>query len=109
MQSIVDDILYTCDYAGRVYCVDALTGKEYWQFDTKGHIWSSPLVADGKLYIGNEDGFMTILPATKEYDKKNLVEVDMVSPIYSSAIAANGVLYVATHTHLFAVAAMDEG
>ena len=60
-------------------------------------------MADGKIYIGNEDGFMTIIPATKEYDEKAVVEVDMVSPIYSSAIAANGVLYVATHTHLFAI------
>ena len=28
----------------------------------------------------------------------------MTSPIYSSPIAANGTLYIATHTHLFAIA-----
>ncbi len=103
-----DGLLYAADFSGFVYCLDAKTGEEYWVHDTKGHIWSSPLLADGKIYIGNEDGFMTVLKAGKEYDEDAMVEIDMISPIYSSAIAANGVLYVATHTHLFAVATESE-
>ncbi|MFT7485206.1 MAG: outer membrane protein assembly factor BamB [Candidatus Paceibacteria bacterium] len=103
-----DGLLFTADLSGFVYCLDAKTGEEYWIHDTMGHIWSSPLVADGKLYIGNEDGFMTVINATKEYDKKETLEIDMVSPIYSSVVAANGVLYVATHTHLFAFASTAE-
>jgi len=105
-------LLFAADFSGFVYCLDAKTGKEHWVHDTKGHIWASPVVADGKVYIGNEDGYMTILPASPEFDaKKDLVEVDMISPIYSSAVPANGVLYVATHTHLFAIqeGAVHEG
>ena len=63
--------------------------------------------ADGKVYVGNEDGIMTILPATKELDEDAIVEVDMYSPIYASAVAANGTVYVASHTHLFAIAYPD--
>ena len=101
-----DGLLFAADFSGFVYCIDAKTGEEYWIHDTKGHIWASPFVADGKVYIGNEDGFLTILPARKEVDlKKELVEVDMVSPVYASVIAANETLYVATHTHLYAVEA----
>ena len=37
-------------------------------------------------------------------DEKAVKEIDFGVPIYSSPIAANGVLYVATHTHLFAIA-----
>jgi outer membrane protein assembly factor BamB len=100
-----DGLLFAADFSGFVYCLDAKTGAEYWVHDTKGHIWASPLVADGRVWIGNEDGFLTILPASKTFDPdKDVVEVDMVAPIYSSAVAANGVLYVATHTHLFAIA-----
>ncbi|MFT7487227.1 MAG: outer membrane protein assembly factor BamB [Candidatus Paceibacteria bacterium] len=102
--AIADGMVFAADYSGFIYCLDADTGQEHWIHDTKGHIWASPLVADGKLYLGNEDGFMTIVPASKTYDEKDVVEVDMISPIYSSAIAANGVVYVATHTHLFALA-----
>lgn len=104
--AITDDgLLFAADYSGFIYCLDAKTGELHWRHDTKGHIWASPLVADGKLFLGNEDGYLTILPATKEYDEKDLVEVDMQTTIYSSPIAANGVLYVATHTHLYAIAA----
>ena len=105
--SISDGRLYVADYSGFVYCLDARTGEEHWIHDTKGHIWGSTLVADGKVYIGNEDGYMTIIPAKKTYDEKEVIEIDMVSQVYSSAVAANGVLYVATHTHLFAIAQME--
>lgn len=100
--AIHDGLVYAADFSGFVYCLDAETGHEYWVHDTKGHIWASPLVADGKVFIGNEDGYMTILAAGREL--KVINEVDMKSPIYSSAIAANHTLYVATHTHLFAIA-----
>lgn len=100
----VDGLLYTADFSGFVYCVDARTGELVWRHDTLGHIWGSPLVADGKVYIGNEDGYLTIIPTGREYDKADVHEVDMRSQVYSSPIAANGVLYVATHTHLFAIA-----
>ena len=107
--AVYDGMVFASDFSGFVYCLDAETGEEHWIHDTKGHIWASPFVADGKVYIGNEDGFLTILPARKDADtKKEMVEVDMVSPVYASVIAANGVLYVATHTHLYAVAAGAE-
>ena len=101
--SIADGLLYAADYSGFLYCLDAKTGKEHWIHDTGSHIWGSTLVADGKVHIGTEDGFLTIVPARKTYSKSSVIEVDMTSPVYSSPIAANGVLYVATHTHLFAI------
>jgi outer membrane protein assembly factor BamB len=103
-----EGLLFAADFSGFVYCLDARTGEEYWVHDTLAHIWASPLVADGKVYIGNEDGIMTILPATKELDEDAIVEVDMYSPIYASAVAANGTLYVASHTHLFAISQASE-
>jgi hypothetical protein len=106
--SVKYGMVFVPDYSGFVYCLDAKTGEEYWVHDTKGHIWGSTLVADGKVYVGNEDGYMTIIPATKEYDSKKVVEIEMPAPVYSSPIAANGVLYVATHSHLYAFEAPRE-
>ena len=97
-------MLFVADYSGFLYCLDAKTGKRHWRHDTSAHIWGSVLVADEKVYIGTEDGFLTVLPATKEYEESKAREFDFTSPIYSSPIAANGVLYVSTHTHLFAIA-----
>ena len=45
-----------------------------------------------------------VLPANPEYDKAKVQEIDFFTPIYSSPIVANGTLYMATHTHLFAIA-----
>jgi outer membrane protein assembly factor BamB len=99
-----DGLYFVPDYSGFVYCFDAKTGALKWRHDTKGHIWGSPLLADGKLYVGNEDGYLTILPAKPELAKGEALEIDMGSPVLSTPIAANGVLYVQTHTHLFAIA-----
>lgn len=100
-----DGLFYIPDYSGFVYCFDAKTGALQWRHDTKGHIWGSPLLADGKLYVGNEDGYLTILPARRQPPgKEDVIEIDMNAPVLSTPVAANGVLYVQTHTHLFAVA-----
>jgi len=104
--AIVDDLLYVGDFSGFVYCFDANSGELYWKHDTMSHIWGSALVADGKVFIGNEDGYLTILKAGRE--KEMIAEIDMKSPIYSSPVAANGVLYIQTHTHLFSIKGQGE-
>lgn len=104
--AVRNGLVFAADFSGFIYCLDAKTGDEYWVHDTMGHIWGSPLVADGKVYIGNEDGYLTILNAGKE--KGEPIEIDMGSPVLASPIAANGTLYIATHTHLFAIAENQE-
>ena len=38
-------------------------GKPYWTFDMLAAVWGSPLVADGKVYLGDEDGDVVVLQA----------------------------------------------
>lgn len=98
---IADGLIYAADYTGRLHCLDADSGKVYWVHDTASNIWSSPLVADGKVFIGNEDGYLTVLATGKK--KKKLAEIDFYAPLYASPVAANDTLYIATQSHLFAV------
>ncbi|MCC7374654.1 MAG: PQQ-binding-like beta-propeller repeat protein [Verrucomicrobiales bacterium] len=93
-------LLFVGDFSGFVHCLDAETGKLYWTHDMKAHMWGSTLVADGKVYVGDEDGDLVILAATKE--KKIISETNLNAPIYSTPVVANGVLYIASNTHLFA-------
>ncbi|MFG0319631.1 MAG: PQQ-binding-like beta-propeller repeat protein, partial [Planctomycetota bacterium JB042] len=74
--SVVDGLLFTADFSGFVYCLDARTGELHWKHDTFAHIWGSTLVADGRVWVGNEDGILTAIPATKEYDKSKVTETD---------------------------------
>jgi outer membrane protein assembly factor BamB len=95
-------LLFAADFSGFVYCLDPESGTLHWTHDMKAHVWGSPLAADGKVYIGDEDGDVCVLAASKE--KKVLQEVNLGAPVYSTPVAANGVLYLATQTHLYAVA-----
>ena len=93
-------LLFVGDFSGFVHCLDAETGKLYWTYDMKAHMWGSTLVADGKVYVGDEDGDLVVLAAAKE--KKVLSETNLNAPIYGTPVVANGTLYVQSSTHLYA-------
>lgn len=95
------NLLFVGDFSGFVHCLDADTGKLHWTHDMKAHMWGSTLVADGKVYVGDEDGDLVVLAATKE--KKVISETNLNAPIYSTPVVANGVIYVASNTHLYAL------
>lgn len=94
-------LLFVADFSGFVHCLDAETGQLYWTHDMKAHIWGSTLVADGKVYVGDEDGSFLVLAAAKE--KKVISETDLGVAVYSTPVVANGVIYVGSNTHLFAL------
>ena len=62
---IVDDVVYMAELAGYVQCLDAKTGKKYWQWDTKSNIWGSCYYVDGKVLVANEDGDLYIFKHEK--------------------------------------------
>jgi len=99
--SIVNGLLFIGDFSGFVHCLDAETGSPYWVYDTKSHIWGSTVAADGKVYVGTEDGDLIVLDASKTM--KVIAKTDVHSPIYSTPVMANGMMFLATPTHLYAV------
>ena len=99
--AIRDGLLFAADLAGFLYCLDADTGEHLWTHDTFAAIWGSPFVADGKVYLGDEDGDVVVLEAGKT--EKVIREINMGASIYTTPVATDGVLYVATRTKLFAI------
>ncbi len=92
-------LLFVADFSGYVHCLDAETGKVYWKHDMKAHMWGSTMVADGKVYVGDEDGDFVVLKAGKV--KEVLSETNLGQPVYSTPIVANGTIYVGSNSHLF--------
>ncbi len=92
-------LLFVGDFSGFLHCLDAETGQLYWTHDMKAHIWGSTLVADGKVYVGDEDGDLVVLAASKE--KKIISTTNLGAAIYSTPIVANGSIYVGSQTHLY--------
>ena len=120
MKSIHDDqipqeidpesgLLFVGDFSGFVHCLDAETGKVQWVHDMKAHMWGSTLVADGKVYVGDEDGDFVVLAAKGGAKAQVLSETNLGAPVYSTPIVANGAIYVQSNTHLFAFASSGAG
>ncbi len=93
--SIAGGLLYVCDVAGHLHCVDAESGERFWVHAADGPLWGSTLVADGKVFMPTAKG-LAILAAGKQ--EQVLGQVKLGSPLYSSPVAANGTLYVVTQT-----------
>jgi len=96
-----DGVLYYADFSGFLHALDPETGKQFWKHDLLAAIWSSPFVADGKVYLGDEDGDVVVLKAGKT--KEVLAEMNMGSSVYGTFVAANGTLFVTNRNQLFAI------
>jgi outer membrane protein assembly factor BamB len=87
--AVYDGMIFIADCGRKFHCVDERNGKPLWTHDVEGEVWASPMVA---FYF---------FAADKE--KRLLSSTQLDSPISGTATAANGVLYVATMTHLYAL------
>jgi len=103
--SVVDGLVYAAEHAGKVHCLDAATGQIAWVYDTRDEIWSSTLVADGKVYVGTRRG-LTVLRAGRE--REHLADIRLGTPVWSVPTAANGTLFVASQKNLFAIEEQGE-
>jgi len=99
--AIYDGLVFIADCGRKFHCLDAETGKPYWTHEITGEVWASPLVADGKVYFGTRSGAYYVFAASREKKLLNIIEIG--APISATTTAANGVLYIATMTRLYAV------
>ena len=104
--SIGGGLVYVAAFDGKVHCLDAETGKRHWVHDTRRNIYGSTLLVDGKLYVGTTGGDLWVLAAGKE--KRVISRIRLSSPIHTTPVVANGVLYVAANRHLYAINGKDE-
>src|SRR5262245_34429918 len=99
--AISDGMIFYPDFSGFVHCLDVKTGKPYWVHDVFSAIWGSPMVADGKVVRGEEDGVVVGLQRSKE--KKVLATINMGSSVYCTPVPANGQLFITNRNQLFAL------
>jgi outer membrane protein assembly factor BamB len=100
--AVHEGIVYMADFSGFLHALDQKTGTPYWTYDMFAAVWGSPMVIDGKVYLGDEDGDVVVFQAGKEL--KVLSETNLGSSVYSTAVPANGVLYFNNRNTLFAFA-----
>ena len=97
-----EGILYYADFSGFLHAIDAKTGQNHWTYDMLAAMWGSPMIIDGKIYLGDEDGDVVVLQTGKEM--KLIAEMNMGSSVYCTPVPANGTLYIANRNQLYAIA-----
>jgi outer membrane protein assembly factor BamB len=100
--AVYNGMLFYSDFSGFLHALDVKTGKPFWKHDMFAAIWGSPMVIDGKIYLGDEDGDVAVIAADKAL--KVIAENNMGSSVYSTAVPANGTLYIVNRNQLFAIA-----
>ena len=97
--AVTDGLVFVADNAHTVHCLDADSGHCYWTHTTRkgATCFSSPLVADGKVYLGK-----TILSASKRFKLFDGIKNDQ-NTAYSSHSVANGVVFAVIGDRLWAI------
>jgi outer membrane protein assembly factor BamB len=95
--------VYSVTDNGVMFCLDAKTGKEIYgrQRLRPGTYSGSFVLADGKLYITNEDGVTSVVKAGPEFQV--LAENEFQDYSLSSPAVSNGTMYFRTTKFLWAI------
>ena len=95
--------VYVVNDRGIMFCLDARTGKEIYgrQRLRPGTYSGSPVLADGKIYITNEDGVTSVIKAGTEFQVLSENEFDDYS--LSSPAVSGGQIFFRTTKFLWAI------
>jgi len=96
---VVGDAVYLVSDKGIATCLDAATGEVRWTGRLGGSFSSSPLFADGKIYVGNRDGQLFVIRPGAFLDI--LATNDFGEAIMASPAAVGRAVYVRTERALY--------
>lgn len=61
------DLVFMIDDGGIAACIEAKTGNEIWKERIGGNFSASPILADGNIYLFDEDGQGTVIEAARKF------------------------------------------
>ena len=94
-------LLYFSTENGIVRCVDPADGKTVWMERVQGKFWSSPVAADGHIFLLAESGQTVVLKAGRKVElvaRNSLGEKAIASP----AISSNSI-FIRSEKHLYRI------
>ena len=99
--------LYQVDNGANIAAFDVNTGKQLWLKNLGTIQKASPVFADGKLYVGTENGKFYILKPSATgceiLDEDQLGTEELPEAIVGSAAVSNGRVYFASDSGLYAI------
>lgn len=110
MQTMIlyDGLLYNCKWNGNIFCYDAITGEEIYK-EKLGDVKSfsaSPVIADGKLYISDEEGMVYIVQTSRDF--KLLASYPLGDICMTSPAITENIIFFRTQKKLIAISQSEE-
>jgi outer membrane protein assembly factor BamB len=104
--AVYKGLVYILGDRGQISCIDPATGEPLWTDafpKARFNFYSSPTLADGKLYAAREDG--TVFVAKIEGEFELLAENQMGERVIASPVPVSNHLLIRGESHLFCVSA----
>ena len=98
---LIGDLLYLLDDAGVVTCLEATTGKVVFSERIGGDFWSSPLFADGRIYLLSHKGKTTVIAPEKTL--RILATNELDGTFRASPAVSGRSLILRSETHLYRI------
>lgn len=99
---VVDGLVYLCHENGVLTCLDAASGKQYYQERAFSDRYrASPVYGDGKIYLSARGGVVTVVEAGRDFEI--LSSNDMGEPMSASPAISGGRIYFRTFEALYAI------
>lgn len=94
-------VVYTVKDGGIVQSLDAQTGKPLKQgrLEANGEYYASPVAGDGKVYLVDEQGRLTVLSTGERWDVVHTA--DFGEDVYGTPALLDGRIYLRTSQHLY--------
>ncbi len=103
---LYEDRLYLWSDGGVLTCRNAKTGEEIYRERIGGNFFSSPIIADGKIYCGSRDGEFVAVRLGDQF--KILGRSRLGSGMNATPAVAKNRLFLRTDTHLISVRGRDQ-
>jgi outer membrane protein assembly factor BamB len=96
-----DGFVFIATTYGVLACYDALTGEKYWEQETGQGFYSSPVIADNRLYALDIDGIMHIYKVSRTAELVG--KPALGEPVTATPAFADGRIYIRGEKFLYCI------
>jgi outer membrane protein assembly factor BamB len=96
---VVEGLVFMVSDKGVATCLDTASGERLWSERLGGNFSSSPLYADGRIYVGNRDGDTFVIEPSREFQLLATNHLD--GGIFASPAAVGRAIFLRTEDALY--------
>ncbi len=97
----VNDCFYVISDQGSLNCLEGTTGKRLWMHDLGRHHSASPVLADGRVYLTDDEGTTFVLKAGAAFEL--LARNALREECHASPAVSRGQIFIRTGNHVWCI------